>query len=77
MDIKKIANEVIGKITGDKSLLEKFKQDPIAAVKSVIGNIDLPDGALDSIVDAVKAKIGLDKAGDILGSLGGLFGSKK
>ena len=76
MDIKEIISDVVGKISGNKNLIKKFKKDPLGTVKSIIGTIDLPDGALNTIVDAVKAKINLKDAGSLLGKLKGLFGKK-
>ena len=72
MDIKEKVEEIVKKISGDKDLLEKFKKDPVGAVKGLVGT-ELPDGALDKVVDAVKAKLGADKLGDIAGKLKKLF----
>ena len=36
--------------------------------------VDLPDDQVQGVIDAVKAKISVDKLG---GMLGGLFGGKK
>lgn len=76
MDIKEIISDVVGKISGNKNLIKKFKKDPLGTVKSLIGTIDLPDGALNTIVDAVKAKINLKDAGNLLGKIKDLFGKK-
>ena len=38
--------------------------------------MDLPDDQIEKLADMVKAKIDLDKMGDALGMLGGLFGKK-
>ncbi|MGN7359837.1 hypothetical protein ACTHPF_18640 [Paenibacillus sp. SAF-054] len=46
--------------------------NPVAAIESIIG-IDLPDDQINALIDGVKAKITLDKAGDVLGSLKKLF----
>ena len=72
MDIKAEITKIVDKIKDDKNLLEKFKNDPIKAVESIIG-VDLPDDIIEKIVDGVKAKISLDKAGDLLGGLKKLF----
>ena len=45
------------------------------SVEKITG-LDLPDDKIDAVVDAVKAKIGLDSIGDKLKGLGGLFGKK-
>jgi len=38
--------------------------------------IDLPDDKVNQLVEGIKAKIKLDKIGDALGGLSGLFGKK-
>lgn len=72
MDIKAEINKIVDKIKNDEDLLKKFKNDPIKAVEGLLG-IDLPDEMIEKIVDGVKAKITLDKAGDLLGGLKKLF----
>ena len=56
-------------------LQAKFTKDPIGAVEQLLG-VDLPDDLVEKIIDGVKAKISLDKVGDALEALGGLFGKK-
>ncbi len=75
MDIKKKIEELVEKIKNDKTLLSKFQKDPITTVEGLLG-IDLPNDQVEKIVEGIKAKINLDKIGDALGSLGGLFGKK-
>ena len=72
MDIREKLEEIVEKITSDKNLLAKFQKNPAAVIESLIG-VDLPDDQVNKVVDAVKAKISLDKVG---GMLGGLFGKK-
>lgn len=72
MDIKKKIEELIDKIKNDKDLLKKFQKDPIKTVEDLIG-IDLPNDQIEKIAEGIKAKISLDKIGDVLG---GLFGKK-
>lgn len=74
-DIKEIMEKVVDKIKDDPALLAKFKKDPVAVVEKLVG-IDLPNDQLEKVVDLVMAKINVDKAGDILEGLGGLFGKK-
>lgn len=89
MDIKKKIEELVKKITEDKTLLTKFKKDPVKTVEGLL-NVDLDDDLVEKIVAGVKAKIDLDKIDDLLdglkgkvdlddvaGALGGLFGKKK
>ena len=70
--IKKKAEELVKKIQNDPALLKKFKENPVKVVEDLIG-IDLPDDQIKQVVELVKAKIDLDKVGDLLGGLGGLF----
>lgn len=73
MDIKKMIEELVEKIKNDDDLLESFKREPIPTVEKLLG-IDLPDEKIEALVDGIKAKISLDKLGDALGGLKGLFG---
>lgn len=75
MDIKEKIEELVKKLTADKNLLEKFEKNPVKVVEDLIG-VDLPDDVINKIIDGVKAKISLDKVGDALNMLGGLFGKK-
>ena len=72
MDIKAEITKIVDKIKNDDDLLEKFKKDPIKAVEGIIG-VDLPDDIIEKVVDGVKAKISLDKAGDLLNGIKKLF----
>lgn len=72
MDIKGKINDIVDQIKNDKNIAAKFQKDPIGTVEDLIG-IDLPNDQLESVVDAVKAKVSLDKLG---GALGGFFGKK-
>ena len=79
MDIQKIINDAIAKLKSDDKLLNKFKTNPVKVLEDLIG-IDLPDDKINAVIDGIKAKLNLDdladKAGDIMGALGGLFGKK-
>ena len=72
MDIREKIVEIVEKIKGDKNLLAKFQKNPVSVIEDLIG-IDLPNDQVNKVVEAVKAKISLDKVG---GMLGGLFGKK-
>ena len=73
MDIKEKIEQIVNKVKSDKTLLSRFQKEPIKVVEELIG-VDLPDDQIEKIVDAVKAKIEMDKIGDALGGLGKLFG---
>ena len=75
MDIKQKVEELVEKIQSDKTILAKFQTDPVSTVEGLIG-IDLPNDQIEKLLDLVKAKIDMDKLGDAIGALGGLFGRK-
>ena len=73
--LKDKIDEIVDKIKSDKDIAAKFQKDPISVVEQLL-DVDLPNDQLQQVVDAIKAKIDLDKIGDLLGGLGGLFGKK-
>ena len=79
MDIKELIKDkvdgIVDKIKSDKNLMARFKSEPVKVVEELIG-IDLPDDKLEALVEGIKAKISMDKIGDALGGLKGLFGKK-
>ena len=72
MDFKKMAEELIEKIQKNPKLLAEFKEEPVKVIEELTG-LDLPDDQIEKLAQLVKAKIDLDKVGDLLGGLGGLF----
>ena len=72
MDFKAKATELVEKIKNDPALLAQFREDPVAVVEKLVG-MDLPDDQIKQMAELIKAKIDLDKVGDLLGGLGGLF----
>ena len=70
-DIKKKIDEIVDKVKNDKDFANKFKENPVTAVESVIGVV-LPDDKINDIVTAVKTKINIDDSG-IIGKVTGLF----
>ena len=73
MDIMDKVNDLVEAITGNEKLMAQFKKDPVKAVKGLVGGLDLDDDMLEKLAKAVKGKIDLDKAGDLLGGLKKLF----
>lgn len=69
--VKKV-NEIVEKVKGDPEFAKKFTSEPVKAVEGVIG-VDLPDEAIDKVVDGVKAKLAVGKAGDLLDGVKKLF----
>jgi hypothetical protein len=75
MDIKEKIEAVVKKLMADKNLMAKFEKNPAKVIEELLG-VDLPDELVNNIIEGVKAKINLDKVGDALEALGGLFGKK-
>ena len=75
MDIREKIESVVKKLLSDKNLMKKFESNPVKVIEELLG-VDLPDDLVNQIIDGVKAKIQLDKVGDALGALSGLFGKK-
>lgn len=71
-NIQKKIEEVVEKVQGSDDLLKQFEKEPVKVIEKIVGK-DLPDEIVEKIVTAVKSKISLDKAGDVLDSLKKLF----
>lgn len=63
------------KLLSDKNLMEKFEKNPVKVIEEVLG-VDLPDDLVNQVIEGVKAKISLEKVGNALETLSGLFGKK-
>lgn len=72
MDIKAKIEEIVQKIKLDKTFSSQFTSDPVKAVESLLG-VNLPDDQINQIINGVKAKLSLDKAGELFGSVKKLF----
>ena len=72
MNIKEKVEELVAQIQKDPKLLTQFKEKPVPVIEKRVG-MDLPDDQIMQLAELVKAKIDLDKAGDLLKGLGGLF----
>ena len=72
MDIKKMAEELVEKIQKNPNLLSRFRSEPVKVIEELTG-LDLPDAEIEKLAELIKAKIDLDKAGELLKGIGGLF----
>ena len=72
VDVKELIEKAVEMLTKDENLMDNFKKEPIKTIEKLL-SVDLPDDLLESVVKGVQAKIDLDKVGDVLGKLGGLF----
>jgi len=73
MDIKAKVEELVSEIQKNPKMLSQFRENPVPVIEKLVG-MDLPDDQIKKLADLVKAKIDLDKAGDLLKGIGGLFG---
>ena len=78
MDIQKIINDVVAKLTSDPELIKSFLSNPVQLLEKTFG-IDLPDDQINQVIEGVKGKIDLSQfdvkdAAGLLGKLKGLFG---
>ena len=73
MEIKEYISKVIERVTQDGALRTQFqKSSPIKAVEQVLG-VDLPEEALEKIVQGVKAKLSADQLSGAVDALKKLF----
>ena len=73
--IKEKIEKVVKKLLSDDKLMEKFEKNPVKVIEELLG-VDLPDNLVNQVIEGVKARINLEKVGDALGALSGLFGKK-
>jgi len=68
--LKEKAEQVVEKIKSDKDIAAKFQADPVSTVEEILG-VDLPNDQVEALIEAVKAKLNLEK---LAGGFGKLFG---
>ena len=82
MDIQKIINDLVSKLTGNNDLIAKFTANPLGIIKDLLG-IDLDPSLLNDVVKGVTSKLGDlgSLAGDLAGNVekdaGGILGKIK
>ncbi len=74
-EIREKIEKVVKKLMSDKDLMKKFETNPAKVIEELLG-VDLPDDLVNQVIEGVKAKINMEKVGDALEALGGLFGKK-
>ncbi len=72
MDIKEQIKKAVESISKDKKLQEQFQKEPVKALESILG-VDLPDDAINQVIQGVKAKLTVDNVSDAVDALKGLF----
>ena len=75
MDFKAKTEEIVKKIKSDKNIKADFEKNPVKTIEGILG-VDLPDDAINKVVDLVKAKLTADTVSEVAGKLGSLFGKK-
>lgn len=68
-DVKAKADEIIKKVSEDKSLAKNFLKAPVKTVEDLLG-VDLPDEAVKKVVEDVKEKLDPKKLAAMLDSDG-------
>ena len=68
MDIKKKVEDLVEEIKKNPKLLADFRENPVPVVEKLVG-MDLPDDQIKQMAELIKAKIDLDKVGNLLGGL--------
>ena len=72
VDIKEKIEKIVKKLLNDKNLMKKFEKNPVSVIEEYVG-VDLPDDLVNQLIEGIKAKISMEKVGDALEALGGLF----
>ncbi|MBQ4537687.1 MAG: hypothetical protein II994_08750 [Lachnospiraceae bacterium] len=72
MDIKEKIKEIAEEVMKNPSLKEQFEKEPVKVIEKLLG-VDLPDDVVEKVIDGVKAKITVDKVGDVADALKKLF----
>ena len=67
-NLKEKAEQIVAKLRSDETLMEKFQKNPASVLEEYLG-VDLPDDQVNKLVEAIKAKVQLDKLGSTLGGL--------
>jgi hypothetical protein len=71
-DIKAEVTKLVEKIGKDETLKKEFQNDPLQAVKKLIG-VELPDDVVQQIVTGVKGKLTVDQVSGAVDTLKKLF----
>ena len=71
--LKDKLDEIVDKVKNDKNIAAKFQKDPVSTVEELL-EIDLPNDQIMAVAEFIKTKINMDKLGNALGGLKGLFG---
>lgn len=72
VDIKEKVEKIVKKLLNDKNLMKKFEKNPASVIEDLVG-VDLPNDLVNQLIEGIKAKISMEKVGDALEALGGLF----
>lgn len=72
-NITKYVNQVVSKLTGNNSLIEQFKKNPVKIVTDILG-IKLDEKLLQAVIKAVQGKLNLQ---DVAQNASGILGKVK
>lgn len=65
IDVKRIVENVVERITSDEQLKENFMKEPVKVLEKII-KIDLPDEQIETVVKMVMAKVKVDDVTDLI-----------
>ena len=64
MDIEKLINDIVSKVTGDSDLIKKLTSDPAATIKELTG-FEVDADQIKEIISGVTKALG-ENAGDVI-----------
>ena len=80
MDIKEMISDTVERVVKmlkeDKSLLKRFKEEPIKVLEEIL-DIDLPDEKIEEVITLIKAKLAADKVEDTVDDIKDALGIRK
>ena len=70
-ELKKIAEQVVGKLTGHKDLIASFTKDPMSLLNSL--GIKVPEEQIKKLIELVKEKLGDEAVTSIFDKIKSFF----
>ena len=71
-DIESIVKQIVAKLTGNSSLIDEFKKDPVATITNKLG-ISVPSEQIQDVIKKVMAQIGVKNASSFIEKIKAFF----
>ncbi len=71
-DIESIVKQIVAKLTGDSSLIDAFKKDPVSTITKKLG-ISVPSEQIQEVIKKVMAQLGIKNASSFIEKIKALF----